>query len=171
MNAGVGHSTQYAFSLGVGDKEDLGNIPRSSLLLHTALEYTLYFKPTSLTLLRSQNSVAVLVWCSGRIATLTKLPVRVRFPSPTPQPQVLPADLLVSIKKLEKLSTGLGVTRGPFKLNEGTKSPTRLVINATSYDWSGFLRSCALCDTLNPNRVESFRRANTPSMVYIEKEV
>lgn len=27
---------------------------------------------------------AVLPWCSGRIATFTKLPVRVRFPSATP---------------------------------------------------------------------------------------
>jgi hypothetical protein len=59
---------------------------------------------------------AVLPWCSGRIATFTKLLVRVRFPSATPQPQVLPADLLVSIKKLGKLSKSLEETRGSFIL-------------------------------------------------------
>ena len=57
---------------------------------------------------------AVLPWCSGRIATFTKLPVRVRFPSATPQPQFLKTDLLVSIKKLGKLSKDLEVTRGPL---------------------------------------------------------
>lgn len=57
---------------------------------------------------------AVLPWCGGRIATFTKLPVRVRFPSATPQPQILKTDLLVSIKKLGKLSKGLEVTRGPI---------------------------------------------------------
>lgn len=57
---------------------------------------------------------AVLPWCSGRIATFTKLPVRVRFPSATPQPQVLTTDLLVPIKKLGRLSKGLEETQGPF---------------------------------------------------------
>ena len=57
---------------------------------------------------------AVLPWCSGRIATFTKLPVWVRFPSATPQPQILKTDLLVSIKKLGKLSMGLEETRGPL---------------------------------------------------------
>ena len=59
---------------------------------------------------------AVLPWCSGRIATFTKLPVRVRFPSATPQPQILKTDLLVSIKKLGKLSKGSERSE-PFPLN------------------------------------------------------
>ena len=58
---------------------------------------------------------AVLPWCSGRIATFTKLPVRVRFPSATPQLQILKTDLLVSIKKLGKLGRGPGFRpRTPF---------------------------------------------------------
>ena len=58
----------------------------------------------------------VLPWCSGRIATITKLPVRVRFPSATPQPQISKTDLLVLIKKLGKLSKGFEETRSPFNL-------------------------------------------------------
>ncbi len=55
---------------------------------------------------------ALLPWCSGRIATFTKLPVRVRFPSATPQPQNLTIGLLVPITKLGELSKSLEETRG-----------------------------------------------------------
>lgn len=71
---------------------------------------------------------AVLPWCSGRIATFTKLPVRVRFPSATPPPQILKTDRLVSIKKSEKLSKALEVNRGLFLVRRVT-SATRLLCN------------------------------------------
>ncbi len=125
LKAGVGHSTRHAFHLGVGDKEDFGIIPRSSLLFHTVLEYTFQNKIQSLIPLSTQYSLAVLVRCSGRIATLIKLPARVRFSSPTPQPQYFPTDLLVSIKKLAKLSKSLEFTLEALSICGTKSSPSR----------------------------------------------
>ena len=65
-----------------------------------------------------ETSPALLSWCNGRIATLTKLPVRVQFPSTAPQPHVLMADQLVSIKKRGKLSKSPEETRGSFNFGE-----------------------------------------------------
>jgi hypothetical protein len=86
------------------------------LLVHTLLEFTDTFRFHFLGCYETQNSLALLVWCNGSITTFTKLPVRVRFPSPTPQPQNLLTDLLVVIKESKTLSKSLEATRGSFNL-------------------------------------------------------
>ncbi len=102
--------SQKVFRLGAVDTEDLGRF-QGLLFFSTHFQILKDYEP-----LLSKTSLAVLSWCNGCIATLTKLPMRVRFPSTVPQPQVLMTDLLVSIKKLGKLSTGLRETRAPFNL-------------------------------------------------------
>ena len=97
-------------------KRTSGIFSRSFLSLHTAFDSTDPTESNFQELLKTQNLIALLVWCKGSIATFTKLPVRVQFPSPTPQSHNLLTDLLVVIVKLGKLSKSLEETRGSFTL-------------------------------------------------------
>lgn len=118
MSAGTGYSFTKVFSLGAVDtKQEVLEYSRTScffsahnLFLHMLIIFNYYVAQIF------QTSPALLSWCNGCIATLTKLPVRVQFPSTAPQPRVLKTDLLVLIVKLGKLSRSLEETRGSFTL-------------------------------------------------------
>ena len=69
----------------------------------------------------SQYSQAMLVWCNGSILTLTKLKVRVQFPSPASQSWIDEGGLLVSTK------AGLNTSKGPEQSGPFLMHSMRLV--------------------------------------------
>ena len=113
LNARVGHSHTKCSALELSTKKtsELSEVFSFSLQERFYTPFAI-FRNYEASLI--DTSFAVLSWCNGCIATLTKLPVRVRSPSTAPQPQVIRTDLLVSIKKSGKLSKSLEETRGPF---------------------------------------------------------